>query len=163
MEKIRIAKIINTHGIKGDLKLESYTDFPDERFKKGHHLYIVYNNKEIEVVVYRHRVHKGFDLVSFEDYLDINKVECFKESYIYDYKDYDLLDDDEYYVSDLIGCKVYDKGSYIGKITEVDLYDHHDVLIVEGERIIKIPYVDAFVKKEDIEHKHIDVDLIEGF
>ncbi|MFQ7798871.1 MAG: hypothetical protein ACLRHW_04635 [Coprobacillus cateniformis] len=46
---------------------------------------------------------------------------------------------------------------------DVQLYDHHDVLVVSGTQKILIPYVDAFVKNEDIVNKRIDVELIEGF
>lgn len=164
MEKIRIAKIVNTHGIRGDLKLKSYSDFVEERFKKGHHVYIRYNNEDIEMVVNKHRTHKGMELVCFEDHLDINLVEKYKNCYIYDYKDTDLLDEDEYYVSDLIGCDVYDKGEFIGKVEDVQLYPHHDILIVKNnDKEYKIPYVNAFIVDEDIYNQRIDVELIEGF
>ena len=67
------------------------------------------------------------------------------------------------YIGDLIGCEVYDKGELIGKVSDVHLYDHHDVLVVKGKKKIMIPYVEAFVIDEDIDNKRIDVDLIEGF
>ena len=51
----------------------------------------------------------------------------------------------------------------IGTVKDVQLYDHHDVLVVSGTQKILIPYVDAFVKNEDIVNKRIDVELIEGF
>lgn len=163
MEKVKIAQIINTHGIRGDLKLKLLTDFVDERFAKGHHVFIRYQDKDVEMIVHHHRNHKGFELVSFEDYLDINLVEKFKGSFVYDYKDDELLDEDEYYISDLIGCDVYNHGSFIGKVSDVYLLEHHDILVVKGDKEYKIPYVDAFVIDEDIEQKRIDVQLIEGF
>ena len=49
MEYILIGKIVNTHGINGELKVESYTDFYDERFKKGTKIYIGENHLEFEV------------------------------------------------------------------------------------------------------------------
>lgn len=163
MEKIKIAQIVNTHGIRGDLKLKLLTDFVDERFAKGHHVFIRYQNYDIEMIVNAHRNHKGFELVSFKDHLDINLVEKFKGSFIYDYKDDELLDEDEYFIADLIDCEVYNYGVFIGKVTDVQLLSHHDILVVEGDREYKIPYVEAFVKEEDIENKRIDVTLIEGF
>ncbi len=78
-------------------------------------------------------------------------------------KDESLLDENEYYISDIIGCEVYNDGKYIGKVQDVQLYDHHDILIVQGQQKIMIPYVDAFITNEDIEHQRIDVHLIEGF
>ena len=163
MEKVKIAKIINTHGIKGDLKLKLLTDFVDDRFSKGHRVFIRYQGRDIEMVVRFHRNHKGFELVRFEDHLDINLVEKYKGCFIYDYKDEELLDEDEYFVSDLIDCDVYDQDKYIGKVKEIQLLPHHDILIVEGDKEYRIPYVEAFVKNEDNENKRIDVVLIEGF
>lgn len=163
MEKVKVAQIVNTHGIRGDLKLKILTDFVDERFAKGHHVYIRYQNRDIEMIVHGHRSHKGFELVSFKDYLDINLVEKYKGCYIYDFKDENLLDEDEYYISDLIGCEVFNRGEFIGKVTDIQLLPHHDILVVEGDREYKIPYVEAFVVDEDIDNKRIDVNLIEGF
>ena len=94
---------------------------------------------------------------------NINLVEKYKGCTLLGKKDLDLLEDGEYYIGDLIGCEVYDKGELIGKVSDVHLYDHHDVLVVKGKKKIMIPYVEAFVLEEDIDNKRIDVDLIEGF
>ena len=94
---------------------------------------------------------------------DINLVEKYKGCQLFALKDEDLLNEGEYYISDLIGCTVYDQGKDIGVVKEVQLFDHHDVLVVEGKQRVLIPYVDAFVEDEDIENKRIDVHLIEGF
>ena len=50
----------------------------------------------------------------------------------------------------------------IGVVQDVQLYDHHDILVVKGKEKIMIPYVDAFIVDEDIENKRIDVHLIRG-
>lgn len=164
MEKVKIAQIINTHGIRGELKLRSLSDFIDERLKKGHHVFIRFHDQDLEMIVKTHRSHKGFELVSFEEYQDINLVEKYKGSYVYDYKNDELLADDEYFVSDLIGCDVYDHDRLIGQVKDVQLLPHHDILIIEGkDKEYKIPYVKAFVINEDIENNRIDVQLIEGF
>ncbi len=163
MEQVIVGKIVNTHGIKGELKVKSSTDFVEERFAKGAKLLIAYQGQEIEVTVATHRFHKGHVLVTFEGYHDINLVEKYKGCLLYGYKDESLLDEDEYYISDIIGCEVYNDGKLIGRVQDVQLYDHHDILVVQGSQKIMIPYVDAFVKEEDIENKRIDVHLIEGF
>lgn len=163
MEKVIVGQIVNTHGIRGELKVKVSTDFVEERFQKGAHLYIDHHGKTIDMVVASYRMHKGHVLVSFQGYQDINQVEKYKGCQLYADKNDDLLDDGEYYIGDLIGCEVYDRGHFIGVIQEVQLYDHHDVLIVEGKQKISIPYVDAFVKNEDVKNKRMDVELIEGF
>ncbi len=163
MEKVKIGKIVNTHGIKGELKVKSLTDFPEERFAKGQIVTIRFQNQNIEMEVLKHRYHKGHILVAFKDYEDINLVEKYKGCDLYCDKDPSLLDEGEYYVDDLIGCQVYNYDQYIGDVSDVQLYDHHDILVVQGKQRIMIPYVEAFVKEEDIDHKRINVELIEGF
>lgn len=69
MEKwFNVGKIVNTHGIRGEVRVISRTDFPEERYKKGNTLYIFMEKSEepIEIIVKSHRVHKSFDLLSFE-------------------------------------------------------------------------------------------------
>ncbi len=163
MEKVIVGKIVNTHGIRGELKVKSSTDFVEERFKKGTHLWIAFENQMIDMVVKKYRFHKGYILVTFEEHENINFVEKYKGCLLYADKNTDLLDEDEYYISDLIGCKVYQDDKVLGTVTEVQLYDHHDILVVDGDRKIMIPYVDAFVQDVDIDEKRIDVTLIEGF
>ena len=146
---MKIAKIINTHGIRGDLKLKLLTDFVDDRFSKGHHVFIRYEGRDIDMVVRSHRNHKGFELVRFEDHLDINLVEKYKGSFIYDYKDEELLDEDEYFISDLIGCDVFDHDKFIGKVKEIQLLPHHDILVVEGDKERLQAYEGAVIAKRN--------------
>jgi len=163
MDYVIVGQIVNTHGIKGELKVRTSTDFIEERFSKGKKLWIKEHDQMVEMTVYSSRIHKGHVLVAFEGYRDINLVEKYKGCQIFAYKDLNLLDEGEYYIGDLIGCKVFNQEQLIGVVKDVQLYDHHDVLVVQGDRKILIPYVDAFVKNEDIEQKRIDVELIEGF
>ena len=163
MNLVIVGKIVNTHGIKGEVKVKASTDFIEERFQKGATLYLEYQGQTIEMTVASHRFHKGHVLVTFENHRDINLVEKYKGCLLYACKDENLLGDDEYYVSDIIGCQVYNDGQLIGVVQDVQLYDHHDILVVKGKEKIMIPYVDAFIVDEDIENKRIDVHLIEGF
>ena len=81
MEKwFNVGKIVNTHGIKGEVRVISKTDFPDERYKKGNALFLFMPDKDepIELIVKSHRVHKNFDLLTFEGYDNVNQVEKFK-------------------------------------------------------------------------------------
>ena len=75
MKYIRIGKMINTHGIKGEAKIYSYSDFDDERYAKGNTVWMKHGDEMIPLTVKTYRVHKGFLLVSFEELKDINPVE----------------------------------------------------------------------------------------
>lgn len=134
MDQVIVGKIVNTHGIKGELKVKSSTDFVAERFARGAQLFIEYQGQKMEMTVASYRIHKGHILVTFEGYRDINLVEKYKGCLLYAMKDESLLDEDEYYISDIIGCEVYNDGKYIGKVQDVQLYDHHDILVVQGQQ-----------------------------
>ncbi len=164
MEKVVIGKIINTFGLKGEVKIASSTDFPEERFQVGAHLFIHQKSGDLEMEIATHRVHKGYDLISFVDHQDINLIEKYKESDCLAYKDESLLDEGEYYVNDMIGCLVYNSGELLGAVKDVMDNTYQDILVVDYKhKKVLIPYVDAFVEKTDVENKRIDVHLIEGF
>ena len=65
MEYVRVGNIVNTFGLKGELKVRSHTDFDDIRFRVTQQLYIRYQNVFEPVVIKTYRVHKGFILISF--------------------------------------------------------------------------------------------------
>ena len=153
MELVEIGKIINTFGIKGDLKIASSTDFGEQRFAPGSHILVKTPREYLDFEISKHYIHKGFD----------NEVEKYKGCICYAPKDTSLLPEGMHYISDIVDCEVYNNGAYIGKVT--DVYQGAQAIIgvdVNGKKVM-IPYIDAFVKNKDIEHKRIDVSLIGGF
>lgn len=165
MEKLKVGKIVGTHGLKGELKIRSNSDFNDERFKKNNDLIIKFNNQDVVLSVLSCRVHKGNYLVCFKEHQDINLVEKYIGSFVYANKDNDLLNENEYYYTDIIGCVIYQtNGELVGKVVDILDNGRHDVLIVNdvNNKKVSIPYVDAFVKDEDIENGKIIVELIKG-
>ena len=162
--KVKVGKIVNTFGIKGELKVKAMTDFPDERFAKGAHVFLQYHGETLSFEIDSHRVHKGFDMISFVDMRDINLVEKYKGLMLYANKEDITLEDDEVWASDLIDCEVYDKGVLIGTVSDFYNQGVQDLLVINHNgKDIMIPYVDAFIKNKDVENKRIDVELIEGF
>ena len=110
MEYVTIGKIVNTFGIRGEVKVDSYTDFEKERFKKDSTVYIGEEHLPLQVAGYRQ--HKGFLLVCFKDHEDINLIERFKGKMIYKSKeDIKPLKKGEYYFSDLMGLNAMWKAS----------------------------------------------------
>ena len=67
MEYISIGKITNTHGLKGTLKVKSFTDFKEDRYKKGSLLYISFKDEFIPVTVTQHRFVKTLDYLTFRE------------------------------------------------------------------------------------------------
>lgn len=158
---IKIGKLVNTHALKGEVKIKSYTDFYEERFKKGNTIYVLFENKYVPLTVIKTRVHKDLIYANFEGYDHINKIEKFKSCDLFVKKEeIHELDEDEYYFHELLGCKVF-APEYIGDVVEVLDYPAQQILVVSKDRIM-IPFVEAFVKEVNIENKVIHVELIEG-
>lgn len=160
-----IGVIVSTHALKGEIKIHSSTDFSDERYKIGNSLYIQLNQEMVKVVVKSHRKHKGFDLVSFVDYDDINKVMPFVKCKIYvSEEDVLPLDENEYYYHELFDCEVIYDEKNIGKVKDVVNYGASDILVIKknNDKEIMIPFVDEFIKDVDKENKKIYIDVIEG-
>ena len=87
MDYIEVGKIVGTHGIKGELKVLSDSDFKSERFKKGNVLYLKINDEYKEVKVSSYRPHKNLDLITINNLFDINEVLKYVNKDLYVKKD----------------------------------------------------------------------------
>lgn len=147
MQYFRCGKIMTTHGIKGDLKVQSYSDF--DRFQKGKRLYIKHNNEYVEVIVNKASNFGKYLLVSFEGLLDINLVEKYhsNEIFISELDRNDILDEDEFYHNDLIGKELVNQnGENRGVVTEIKELPQCDYLYVKYQgKNYYIPFLDKFV------------------
>lgn len=161
--EIEVGQVVGTHGIKGEVKIFSKSDFADERFQEGNIIRLEMKNTNIELEIESHRVHKNMDLVKFVGLDSINDVEKYKGAKVFA-KQEDDLEDGEYYYSDIIGCTVEDEnGKILGKVIHILEMPTQDILEIEDENgTFMVPYVDAFVLEEDIENDRIVVSLIEG-
>ncbi len=163
-----VGKIVNTHGIKGEVRVISKTDFPDERYAPGKQLFLFMPGatNPIELTVNSHRTHKSFDLLTFKGYENVNDVEKMKGGLLKVREDQlSELEEDEFYFHEIIGCLVFTtKGEEIGKIKEILTPGANDVWVVKGKggKDILIPYIDEVVKKVDVKEKIILIDPMEG-
>lgn len=167
MNYYQVGKIINTHGIRGEVRVLSTSDFTDERFMPGNVLYLFDKGTLVkEVVVKTHRKHKQFDLLSFEELEDINLIEGFKGFDIKISEDQQQdLEDGSYYYHQIIGLDVVTlDGEKIGKISEILAPGANDVWVVKrkGKKELLLPVIDDVIKKVDLEQGVVVVDLLEG-
>lgn len=162
MEYILIGKIVNTFGIKGELKVEVHTDFVDERYSEGATIYIGDNYKEYTCKKYR--IHKNYVLLTLKGYEDINLIEHLKNKKIY-IKESDLKPlDNAYYFKDLMDCEVYMDSILKGKVTSVEegrASSYIRVLKEDGKTSL-VPVLDVYLDKVDINNKRIDLKHMEG-
>ncbi|MGZ9584668.1 ribosome maturation factor RimM [Paenibacillus marinisediminis] len=163
-----VGMIANTHGIRGELKVVSHTDFPEERFAPKSSLYIQHPNNEqtISVTVERSRLHKNVYMVKFVGLDDINDVEKYKGWFLkISDVDRDQLEEDEYYYSDIIGCQVVtDEGEELGVIKEILAPGANHVWVVKrpkGQDVL-LPVIDDVILKVDVASKLVTVHLMEG-
>ncbi|WP_088069413.1 ribosome maturation factor RimM [Gottfriedia luciferensis] len=165
---LNVGKVVNTHGVRGEVRVISRTDFPEKRYAKGNTLYLFKQNddKPIELKVTSHRVHKNFDLLTFEGFDSLNEVEPFKNG-ILKITDDQLheLDKNEFYYHEVIGCVVETiDGEEIGKIKEILSPGANDVWVIQrkGQKDALIPYIEQVVKEVDVENKKVKIELMEG-
>ena len=164
MEYVVIGKILNTFGIKGELKADAYTDFVEERFKKDSTVYI--GEEHVPFVMRSYRMHKGFYLLSFKDVNDINLVEKYKGMLLYKAKsDIHKLKEGEYYFSDLKDLDVYVDDKKIGKVLQVEegiAANNLRILKDEDRKEYPVPFLPVFIDNVDLNEKRIDVIQMEG-
>lgn len=153
---IQIGKVVNTHGIKGEVRIISSFKYKSLVFNIGNHLYIDNDN----LVIKTYRTHKNYDMVTFENINDINEVLKYKGKKVYikpeEYIFPDVLNED------LIGLNVYNNGELIGVLSAIKTNVNQELLVIKNEeKEYLIPYVDEFI--ENISKEKIELNLIEGF
>lgn len=163
-----VGKIVNTHGIKGEVKLLSSTDFPEERFKSGARL-TIWNDtmdKSLEAIVEFARPHKNVYIVKFKGWSDINVVERYKGWSVKVSADQlGELAENEFYYHEIVGCEVVtEEGETVGVVTEILSPGANDVWVVKPQKgkDIYIPYIEDVVKHVDVAAKRVTIHLMEG-
>ncbi len=150
MKYIFIGRIVNTHALKGEVRIVSDFEFKDRIFKENTLLYIG-ENKDKEIIE-TYRKHKQFDMVKFKGIDYINDVLKYKGSKVYIDESILNLKDNEILISELINMDVYNDNKYVGKITEYRSDNGNNMLRVNNKLI---PYNKDFITKIDKENKSI--------
>lgn len=150
MKYIFIGRIVNTHALKGEVRIVSDFEFKNRIFKENTLLYIG-ENKDKEIIE-TYRKHKQFDMVKFKGIDYINDVLKYKGSKVYIDESILNLKDDEILISELINMDVYNDNKYVGRITEYRSDNGNNMLRVNNKLI---PYNKDFITKIDKENKSI--------
>lgn len=158
MNYIYVGDVVNTHGLKGEIRILSSFKFKDIIFKANAHLYIG-KNKEQEVIT-TYRVHKNYDMVKFKGIDDITDVLKYKGEKVYINRAEFKFP--SYLVEDLIGLSAYDQDKLIGVVDRIVNNGIYDLLIVNGKTKNMIPNIDEYVEKIDFDNKKIYIKVIKG-
>lgn len=157
-EYLECGKIVNTHGIRGEVKIIPWADSP-EFLCDLPALYI--DGKEVKLR--SARVHKGNVIALLEGVDDINDAMLLKEKVVFMSRADAKLPEGSFYIADMIGLKVISEdGRELGTLKEVLSPSLQQVYVVKGEREIMIPAVPEFILETNVEGGYIKVHLIEG-
>lgn len=161
MKYIRIGKIVNTHGVKGELRLISDFQYKEKIFKKDFLIYI--GKDKIEEKINSYRKHKMFDMITLYGYTNINEVLKYKGSYAFINKEDLVLDTNEFLNEDLIGFKVIYNNLENIEVVGIEKYPSSDMLKVNYNDTFKlIPITDGIIETIDFSKKEIVLKDIKG-
>lgn len=166
-EYLLVCKVLKPVGLKGDLKVYTYTTFKDIRYKKGSKLFYKNGEDYIELTVKSFYSKGGnLDVISFKDLDEIDKVNFLLGKEIYALKDDSLLNENEFYYSDLTGLKVIDEdNNELGKVTSIEEFPAQTTLKIQknsAKSHFFVPFNDFFVKEVNIKDGFIKIHLIDG-
>lgn len=159
MNYIYIGDIVNTHGIKGEVKILSHFKYKSNVFIKETPLYVGKNKTKL--IIKSYRKHKIFDMVTFVGIDDINEVLKYKGEPVY--IDKNEIKIDGILNEEIIDMDVYDEDAFIGKVTDILNNGVYDILVIENNNNKSlVPNISEFVKNIDTNTKRIDINKIEG-
>ena len=162
--KLRVGRLLKAHGLKGAIKLELYTDSPNERFKKGAVLELQVPEGSPwfgkTVTVADLKWFNQFPVVFLEGVNDRTQAESLIKAILLVDQPLDVSpnEPDAWYDHQLAGLKVYRDGVEIGEVIRVDHLPAQDLLAIKfGEQEVLLPFVKAFVPKVDVEAGLIEI------
>ncbi len=163
---ISIAKVLNFHGINGELKL-GFTKGKETQIKSLNQVYFLIENEYVPFNVSSVRFHKQFAIMKLKEFNNINEILKFKGENLYIPKTVveENLQDDEYLIDDLIGSEVFNQNNEkIGTVSSVEENVAGSLLAITttSKKNCLIPFINHFVTKVDTSNKLIVINEIEG-
>lgn len=157
MEYVCIGKLVNTHGIRGEVKLLSNFEYKDKAFVVGMNFYIGEDKEKVTVNSYRH--HKVFDMVTFKEYNYINDVLKFKNKLVYVLKPDLALDNNSMLDRDYIGMNAYYEGVLIGKVNDIIDNNGYKLMLI-GTKFV--PFNKEFISSVSVTKNELILKNVEG-
>jgi 16S rRNA processing protein RimM len=160
-----LARVRKTQGRHGEVAVELHSDVPD-RFQVGLKLFaLAPDNRRRELQVEELWPHKGLLVLKFAGVDSMNDAETLigRELQV-PRSERARLESGWNYVSDLVGCAVFDAGREIGKIEDVQFGAGEAplLIVVDESKRYEIPYAEAYLKSVDFERKQLEMQLPEG-
>ncbi|MBQ3587098.1 MAG: 16S rRNA processing protein RimM [Oscillospiraceae bacterium] len=166
MNYIETGEIISLHGIRGEVKVYPWADYP-EFLEEFDTFYIKKNKMHYQrLTATSVRTHKNVVLIEFEGIDNTELARNLIGKVLYLDRDEIELEEGFYFVADLIGCKVinHETDREIGTVTDVKNLGASDIYYIQGTdgKDYMFPAVEEFLMGTDIENRTIRVKVIEG-
>lgn len=168
MNYYNVGKVINTHGIKGEVKVASVTDFPQQRFQAGKTLYLKQGSHRLKLRIDGARPQMNLVLLHFKGYSNINEVQFMKGKRL-QVSEADMSAKDlkpgEYYFHQILGLDVFDlQGHRLGRIQKIMKTGANDVWVVarHHRKSLLLPKISSVIKQVDLKHHLVKVQLMKG-
>ena len=161
---LQVGVISSTHGIRGEVKVFPTTDDP-MRFKKLKKVFLDTGRERLELEVQSVRFFKQFAIVKFKGIDNINDIEKYKGKGIFvPREDAVPLDEDEYYIADLIGMEVFTEDGHFGVVKDVIETGANEVYIIESDEHgeVLIPAIRQCVLDVNVEEMKMKIRLMDG-
>lgn len=166
MEKqLQVGVISSTHGVRGEVKVFPTTD-DVKRFKDLKHIYLDTGKEQMSLEIEGVKFFKQFAILKFKGIDNINDIEKYKGRPLFiDREDAVELEEDEYYIADMIGISVFtEDGEEFGTLKDVMETGANDVYIIDskdhGE--VLLPAIKDCVLDVNIEEGKMTVHIMEG-
>jgi 16S rRNA processing protein RimM len=158
-----VGQIVAPHGIRGEVRVNLYTDFPEDRFAPEQILHMGQDLSPITVLT--SRTHKGQLLVFFDGFEDRDQAETLRDEWLFvAEEDAQTLDDGIYYVHQLVGLAVYtEEGRHLGSLSDVLFTGANDVYVVtpapgvNQEKEILLPAIAQVIQSVDLQNGRLNI------
>ena len=160
-EYLEAGKIVTTHGVRGEVKIMPYTDTP-ELLCEFDRLFI--GKDKSELYIERARVAKNMVIAKIEGVDTVEAAEKYRNKVLFMHRDDLELDEDTYFIQDLIDMEVkdVDSGFVYGKITDVLQNGANDVYVIKGDKEYLVPAIPDVVISTDIDSNIMLIRPLEG-
>jgi len=162
VDKIKVGEITAPVGIKGEIRVFPFVD-RESRFSDIKKLYL--GDKFEEHTIEKYRQDKNMIVLKLSDISDRNAAETLRGKTLYADKDEYILDEDAFFIEDLLGSKVYSEDKEeLGVLSNIIQNTYQDIYEVKKSdgKVFLVPAVKEFIKDIDIDNKTIVIHVIEG-
>ncbi len=164
MNYLEAGKIVNTHGLRGEVKLVPWTDSP-QTFEEIDYVFIKKKTGDVRLDIERLKYQKNNLIVKFNQISSIEEAEKLKNQTVYIDRDaLGELPEGVYYIADIIGLAAVDEsGNAVGTVVDIFNTGANDIYDIkrEGKKNLLLPVIDDVITV-DLENERVVVKIPEG-